>query len=117
MPEVAPHIQPEEYIYTVFREVPLMSGKRYWVVTDRKFVNYRGGDLLELPWSEVVSVGRPLTFGALQLFNVQTFKGNVKVKCRGIHSCWEIYRNIMAALNDYNANRKNIQAIICSLKL
>lgn len=117
MPEIVPHLQHEEFIYYMLHEYSLIGEKPIWVVTDRKFVRYRGGDLLELPWSEVVSVGRPADFGSLHLFNVQTFKENVKMKFRSINGSWNTYGNVMAALNDYNANRKNIQAIICSLKL
>jgi hypothetical protein len=119
MPEIGPHLQPEEFIFYVVHGKSLIGGKRYWVVTDRKLVIYRGGHLLELPWSEVVSVGQPLLILSNHWIIIQTFKEKVKVCLEhwSIHGSWTFYRNVMAALNDYNTQRKNIKAIICSLKL
>lgn len=50
------------------------------------------------------------------VIEVQTFKGDEEIKFSSAQNCWTIFRSVIAALGDHNANRKNIKAIICSLK-
>ena len=117
--------------------------RSYQVVTDRKLILYPcdGRRLREIPWSEVVKVGIPQAkrvpypidwrgrYYDLYFLPVQTLKANLEIKFldvkhgifeRNIQGDWEgclnIYRTVKAALNDYNTQRKNIKAIICSLK-
>lgn len=118
IPEIAYHIEPGEFIYYV--SLGQIKPKRCYVVTDRKFIASRDGKvegkgLLETTWSEVVGVGEPQEIGFGYFLNVQTFNGETNV---GISDrAWELYGYMMDALNDYIAQRKDIRAIICSLKL
>ncbi len=78
------------------------------------------GQYWEAPWSEVVSIGSPEfesygSWGYKNKFKVQTFKETVTFDF-GESSCAKFHANVHRALNDYTLQRKNVRALICSLK-
>lgn len=120
MPEIRDKIEPDEFIYFLFYYKGILSNK-YFVVTDKKLMKYElHGQYWEAPWSEVVSIGNPEfesygSWGYKNKFEVQTFKETVSFDF-GESSCAQFHANVHRALNDYNLQRRDIRALICSLK-
>lgn len=136
MPEIAERIEPEEFIYSMHYH-KFGRSRSFEVVTDRKLMHYahKSGRLREIPWSEFVRLGIPkgisLSFDILHrvylyILPVQTLKEDFGIRFQVVthgfvvrgdwEGCLNIYRTIKAAQNDYNTQRKNIEATICSLK-
>jgi len=115
MPEICDKIEPDEFIYFLFRYKGLLANK-YFVATDKKLIKYElYGQYWEAPWSEVVSIGNPEFDGYRNKFTVQTFNETVPFDF-GENRCWDFHRAVHQALNDYNLQKKDIRALICSLK-
>jgi len=119
--EIRDKIEPEEFIYFLFRYKGLFANK-YFVVTDKKLVKYElFGQYWEAPWSEVVSIGNPKSESFPSLgtytnsFEVQTFNETVTFDF-GEGNCWQFHTAVHQALNDYTLQKKDIRALVCSLK-
>jgi ribosomal protein S27AE len=121
IPEICDKIEPDEFICFLFRYKGLLANK-YFVATDKKLIKYElFGQYWEAPWSEVVSIGNPEfeSFPSLgthrNSFKVQTFNETVTFDF-GENSCWQFHTAVHQALNDYTLQKKDIRALICSLK-
>lgn len=137
MPEIAQGLQPDEFIYSVYYW-KFGRSRSYEVVTDRKLVHYASNrdPMREIPWSEFVRVITPLAkklpYDLLQriglyILPVQTLRDDFMITLQVVkhgflvqgdwEGCMNLYRSIKVAQNDYNTQRRNIKATICSLKV
>jgi hypothetical protein len=118
--EICDKIEPAEFIYFSFRFKGLLANK-YFVVTDKKLIKYElYGQYWDTPWSEVVGIeeSRFEIYGSWGYKNslvVQTFNGPVTFDF-GENNCSQFHRATRQALDDYTLQRKDIRALICSLK-
>lgn len=115
MPEILDKIEPNEFIYFLFYYKGFLANK-YFIITDKKLMKFElYGQYWEAPLSEIVSIGNPEFDGYRNKFTVQTFNETVPFDF-GENSCWDFHRAVHQALNDYNLQKKDIRALICSLK-
>ncbi|MGD0160770.1 MAG: hypothetical protein ABSB89_10810 [Candidatus Bathyarchaeia archaeon] len=118
--EIDDKIEPDEFIYFSFRFKGLLANK-YFVVTDKKLIKYElYGQYWEALWSEVVGIEGPRfesygSFGYKNSLVVQTFNGPVTFDF-GESNCSQFLWATRKALDDYTIQRKDIRAVICSLK-
>lgn len=120
MQEIRDKIEPDEFIYFLFQHKGFLANK-YFVVTDRRLIKYElYGQCWEAPLSEVVSIGNPKfesygSMGYRNTFTLQTFGETVTFDF-GEGNCWQFHTAVHQALNDYTLQKKDIRAVICSLK-
>lgn len=119
MPEISDKIEPDEFIYWCYYYKGLLANK-YFIVTDKKLIKYDNfGQYWEAPWSEVVTIGDlefiRLGSGYRNQFVVRTFNETVTFEF-GEDSCLKFNANAQRALNDYTLQKKDIMALIYSLK-
>jgi len=120
LPEIYDKIEPDEFIYFSFRFKGLLANK-YFVVSDKKLIKYElHGQYWDAPWSEIVGIEGPRfesygSWGYKNSLVVQTFSGPVTFDF-GESNCLQFHRVTLQALNDYTLQRKDIRALICSLK-
>lgn len=120
VPEIRDKIEPDEFIYFLFRYKGLFANK-YFIATDKKIIKYElFGKYWEAPWSEVVSIGNPEfesfpSGGYRSSFKVQTFNETVTFDF-GENSCSQFHTAVHQALNDYTLQKKDIKALVFSLQ-
>jgi hypothetical protein len=115
MSEIRDKIESNEFIYFLFYFKGFLANK-YFVVTDKKLMKFElYGTYWEASLSDIVSIGNPEFNGNRNKFIVQTFNETVSFDF-GQDTCWDFHRAVHQALNDYTIQKKDVRAMICSLK-
>ena len=121
MTELSDKIEPDEFLYYLLYHHGILSNK-YYAITDKKLIKYDYKEYWQAPLSDIVSIGDPIFNAGDQMFNppsvtlkVQTFTETVTLDF-GDSMNYDFYNALKNALDDYTFQRKDIKAIVCSLK-
>jgi ribosomal protein L37AE/L43A len=134
-PEACSLLEPNEFIYFLFHKSGLLTNK-YYVATDKRLLvltvrkefqlsqtsTYESSQAL---LSEIVTIGKPYFTGVRapfnHLFKVQSFKETLMLDFGSDRTsqpnAWNFYQTLNKAVSDYTLQKRDIRAILCSLKV
>jgi predicted nucleic acid-binding Zn ribbon protein len=101
---------------------------KYYFVTEKKLAYFETHKKTywQVLMSDILSIGKPYfttnyNAPSNHFFNVQTFNGSITLEFGSgsvsQSDAWAFYRALNKALSDYTLQKRDIRAIICSLKL
>jgi predicted RNA-binding Zn-ribbon protein involved in translation (DUF1610 family) len=114
MAELSDKLEPNEFVYYLLYHNGIFSNK-YYAVTDKKLVKYDFNQYWQTPLSDIVGIGDPINNQYNVTLKVQTFTETVTLDF-GDFMDYNFYNSLKKAFDDYTFQRKDIRAIVCSLK-
>jgi predicted nucleic acid-binding Zn ribbon protein len=124
-PETSSLLEPNEFIYFLFHNKGLLTNK-YYVATDKRLLvfNVRKKESGQALLSEIVTIGKPYFTGSAPFthwFKVQSFKETFALDFghdrASLSNTLQFHRALQKALDDYTLQKRDIRAILCSLKI
>ena len=115
MGELSDKIEPNEFIYYLLYYNGFFSNK-YYAISDKKLIKFDFNVYWQTPLSEIVGVGSPQHDGYSATLIIQTFKETVKFDF-GDSMDYDFYNALRRALEDYTLQKKDVRALIYSLKI
>ena len=108
-------IEPNEFFYHLLYHNGFFSNK-YYAVSDKKLIKFDYNNYWQAPLSEIVGVGSPQHDGYNSTLTIQTFKETVKLDF-GDSMDYDFYNALYRALDNYTLQKKDIYALIYSLRI
>lgn len=119
-------LEETEFVYYLFHNKGIFTNK-YYFVTDKKLASVDAHKNLywQAAMSEIITVGKPYFVGTRAPFThwlkVQSFKETFAFDFGSSRtsqaSAWNFYRALNKAMSDYTLQKRDIRAILWSLKI